>query len=712
MKICVIHYPGSNCAYETEQYFRDFPKGITNQIVSVTAKCADKELLESCDLVVLPGGFAYGDRVYDKATESYVISPGTMALESPVTRLLPDINVPIIGICNGFQILTGLGLLPGSLGKNKSGRFECQVRACTYVDPENKRSTELDLWTANSYGEYIAEPEGKASPKSGLPVLYYKNAKVAGVYNPERKILGLMPHPERTHGSDGHKFKELLYSLLIKNKKLPVSQRIDQTIIKLMHSEHISYKSTKRYLKNLYTSGDHVVQGPGENAGIIRLGNGWCLVIRIESHNHPTYINPFEGAATGVGGILRDIFTMGARPIAIMDFLRFADEEKSMQQCREAMEGIAYYGNCVGVANIGGDLRCNPRYSKNPLVNVMAMGLVKEDQIIYGRAYPGSLLVYVGAKTGRDGIGGAAMASQSFSDQMNTKSMQGNIQKSDPFLEKLLLEACCELAEGKMIQGMQDMGAGGLLCATVEVLKRGTDHLSITLGCTLDLDQVPTKCQMEPEDILVSESQERMLIVCTTEQYLNVAKVFDKWDLEHHQVGAVNTHGTYNVHYNGKSVYQRDINTINRAPEQRWLIDDDTNDHMRYSKFMSIDRTIYDATVGNRTIRMKSGESNRTAVVDIPEADGQLHVSYGESFHEVYESLSKADIKPLCAVNCLNYGHPSSSMRYLKTDLDSFNQSCKEYGIPIVGGNVSLYNNTDGTDIIGTPVFVLVGFST
>ena len=245
-----------------------------------------------------------------------------------------------------------------------------------------------------------------------------------------------------------------------------------------MNSEHISYKTTRRYLEKLHTKEDWVIQGPGENAGIVDIGGGYCIALRIESHNHPTYINPFEGAATGVGGILRDIFTMGARPIAILDFLRFGTDKNSESLLDKAIEGISYYGNCIGVPNIGGDLYTCSSYNKNPLVNVAAIGIVKKENIIYGSVKNvGDLLVYIGSKTGNEGIGGAAMASKSFSenDNSNWDELQKNVQKSDPYLEKLLLEACIEIANKKYATGMQDMGAGGLLCASIELIRRGRD---------------------------------------------------------------------------------------------------------------------------------------------------------------------------------------------------------------------------------------------
>lgn len=706
MFVGIVHYPGSNCMKETIDYFESVPA----EVRVIQSNHDNISQLDGMDLLVLPGGFAYGDRVYDKATESYTISPGTMAVKCPVSRLIKHAagaGIAILGICNGFQILTQLGLLPGTLELNDSGRFECCIRECAVPTGSGAERT-VDLWIANSYGKYVPSKESRYNA-----FLWYDNGDVAGIWDREARIFGMMPHPERTHGISDHgeRFKSVLMSMLFPSRQ----EQIDAVIQQLMQSEHISYKSTKKYLRDLHVTGSHVVQGPGENAGIVRLGgpdSEWCLAIRIESHNHPTYINPFEGAATGVGGILRDIFTMGARPIAIMDFLRFGLDDHSQAQLEEAMNGISYYGNCVGVPNIGGDLRIHETYSKNPLVNVMAMGLVRERNVIRGKAnvmqgsQHNTSLVYVGAKTGMEGINGAAMASQVFRDDMDKDAMQSNVQKSDPFLEKLLLEACCELAERDLVIGMQDMGAGGLLCASIEMLQRGGGA-----GCVLDLDNVPTKCAMSAEDILASESQERMLIACSGQNYPQIAEIFRRWDLEHHVIGQIDNTGIYTVKQHDSEVYRKNLTEIDRAEPVDWLGSTLAVPRERepFSSSLAVDRQLYDCTVGNRTIR--TAENDRSAVIDVPEANGELHVSYGETFGYCLETLTQdKDIEPLCVVNCLNYGNPKSSMKDLVENLAALNKGCKEHDIPIVGGNVSLYNSTDDTDIIPTPIYVMVGF--
>ena len=349
---------------------------------------------------------------------------------------------------------------------------------------------------------------------------------------------------------------------IVQSKKPSDSQQIfHKKVTDLMNSEHISYKSTRKYLKKLYTKGAHVVQGPGENAGIIDIGDGYCLAMRIESHNHPVFIDPYQGAATGVGGIMRDIFTMGARPIAILDFLRFGNDKNSDYLLETTIKGISDYGNCFGVANVGGDLYRSDMFNKNPLVNVGCLGIVKKENIIYGNAVnEGSYFIYVGSKTGSDGMNGACMASNEFSSDIDIESMKSNIQKGDPFLEKLLLEACCEITQENILEGMQDMGAGGLLCSSLELVQRGRDKTKKNLGCTLFVDNIPTKYYLEPSDRIISESQERMLLVVNPDFVQKVFDIFEKWDLEYSLVGVVNYSGKYNIIDNNENVlYEEDI---------------------------------------------------------------------------------------------------------------------------------------------------------
>src|SRR4051812_12421438 len=330
-------------------------------------------------------------------------------------------------------------------------------------------------------------------------------------------------------------------------------------IYSVMWSEHCSYKSSRVHLKRLPTKSDRVVQGPGENAGIIDVGDGWACAFKIESHNHPSYIEPHQGAATGVGGILRDIFTMGARPLAVMDSLRFGPilpqsgtEPELVQKNHSIVEGvvdgIASYGNCFGVPNLGGETKFEPCYSGNPLVNAFALGLVRKDEIFYAKATgTGNPVIYVGAKTGRDGIHGATMASEEFSEASEAK--RPNVQVGDPFLEKLLLEACLEAMQTGAIIGIQDMGAAGLTCSTCEMGARGQ------VGTEIELDLVPQReTGMTPYEIMLSESQERMLLVAQKGREEEVFSVFEKWGLDAVTVGEVIGENRMRVYEHGHLV--------------------------------------------------------------------------------------------------------------------------------------------------------------
>src|ERR1700742_3772406 len=330
-------------------------------------------------------------------------------------------------------------------------------------------------------------------------------------------------------------------------------------IYSVMWSEHCSYKSSRVHLKRLPTKSDRVVQGPGENAGIIDVGDGWACAFKIESHNHPSYIEPFQGAATGVGGILRDIFTMGARPLAVMDSLRFGPIDsgasiepelirKNHSIVEGVVEGIASYGNCFGVPNLGGETKFEPCYSGNPLVNAFALGLVKIDEIFYGKAAGiGNPGIYRGAKTGRDGIHGATMASEEFHE--GTDAKRPNVQVGDPFMEKLLLEACLEAMQTGAIVGIQDMGAAGLTCSTCEMGARGG------VGTEIELDLVPQReTGMSSYEIMLSESQERMLLVAQKGREEEVYKVFRKWGLDAVEIGTVTNDGKLRVRQHGEIV--------------------------------------------------------------------------------------------------------------------------------------------------------------
>ena len=715
INVGIIRYPGSNCDLET---FRYFNFNNENKCFFIWHKETDFSLLNNLDLLVLPGGFAFGDRIYNKATENYIISPGTMALQSPVSILIQEAvnrNIAILGICNGFQILTQMGLLPGKLLLNDCKKFVCKKVKCNISYKTIQDSTEL--YIANSYGKYVNNEKLKSDE---CYFLRYEDKSIAGVCNKPKKIFGMMPHPERNNLD----FKNTFFQMLFYEEQMiePNYQMIfDKSIKELMFSEHISYKTTKKYLRNLHTKEPWVVQGPGENAGIVDIGKSsdgteYCIAIRIESHNHPTFIDPFEGAATGVGGILRDIFTMGARPIGILDFLRFGVDTNSNQLLNKAIQGISYYGNCIGVPNIGGDLYLHPSYNTNPLVNVGCLGILKKENIIYGNVKNNNnYLIYVGSKTGNEGINGAAMASNTFANSNISEELKSNVQKSDPFLEKLLLEACCEIADNKLAEGMQDMGAGGMLCATLEVVKRGIEKTGIQdLGCEIYLDKVPIKYDMEFNNILISESQERMLIVANETNLPKISEIFEKWDLEYAVIGKTVFSSKYEVYYNNKLLYSDNISNLD-SPE------DYINIPIKYTKVNQTQPTkiknphlwtIYDSTVGNRTLKGPD-KPGHYAILDIYEVNKQLILTWGETFDKCYEKMKLFEnVKPLCIVNCLNFGDPKYSLYDLRETIIDLGSKCKLHNIPVVGGNVSLYNTTNTQSIRPTPILLMLGITT
>jgi phosphoribosylformylglycinamidine synthase II len=541
-------------------------------------------------------------------------------------------------------------------------------------------------------------------------------------------------------------------------------------IFSVMWSEHCSYKSSRVHLKRLPTHSRRVLQGPGENAGIIDIGEGWACAFKIESHNHPSFIEPFQGAATGVGGILRDIFTMGARPVAIMDSLRFgpityqhqvgtaalgrpAERSSAMSTqgphknhslLEGVVSGIASYGNCFGVPNLGGETKFEPCYSGNPLVNAFALGLVRKDQIFYARASgEGNPVIYVGSKTGRDGIHGATMASEEFSEASEAK--RPNVQVGDPFLEKLLLEACLEAMQTGAIIGIQDMGAAGLTCSTCEMGARG--HV----GIEIEMDRVPQReTGMTAYEIMLSESQERMLLVAQKGREEEVFRVFEKWGLDAVEVGRVTSDGKMRVLEYGKVVAEipnealTDDAPLYKRPLARWeppvprekpghVVFGKESDHTKDLRKLLASPNIcgkrwiwqqYDHMVQTNTvegpgagdagvIRIKG--SNRGLAMAL---DGNGRWCYLDprlgAMHAVAEAarnVACAGAIPVGATNCLNFGNPEKPhiMWQFSKVVDGMTRACEALEIPITGGNVSFYNETMGEGIYPTPVVGVVG---
>jgi len=516
-------------------------------------------------------------------------------------------------------------------------------------------------------------------------------------------------------------------------------------IFSVMWSEHCSYKSSRIHLKKLPTRGKLVLQGPGENAGIIDIGDGYAIAFKIESHNHPSFIEPFQGATTGVGGILRDIFTMGARPIAVMDALRFGplDDPECGARNRRIVEGvvagIAHYGNCFGVPTVGGETKFDPCYNGNPLVNVFALGVFPKDKIFYGKATGvGNPVIYVGAKTGRDGIHGASMASAEFTEE--SKQKRPNVQVGDPFLEKLLLEACLEAMQTGAVVGIQDMGAAGLTCSTCEMGSRaGT-------GIEIDLMHVPQReTGMTPYEIMLSESQERMLLVAEKGREDEIFRIFQKWGLDAAVIGQVTADGMLRVKDHGKvvaeipnraladeaPVYDRPHTTPHRkapmgGPEfasqdlQQDLI------ALLSSGDLCSKRWIweqYDYLVRSNTLEGPGGDA---AIIRVKETgtsiamalDGNERYCYLSPregakliIAECCRNLSTVGAQPVATTNNLNFGNPERPeiMAQLVEAIEGMAEACSFFETPITGGNVSLYNETLGEGIHPTPVVGIVG---
>ena len=521
-------------------------------------------------------------------------------------------------------------------------------------------------------------------------------------------------------------------------------------IFSVMWSEHCSYKSSRVHLKTLPTAGPQVLQGPGENAGAVDIGEGLAAVFKIESHNHPSFIEPYQGAATGVGGIIRDIFTMGARPIALMNSLRFAslDAPATRRLLEGVVAGIAGYGNSIGIPTVGGEIVFEPAYAGNPLVNVFCLGIANASDIIKGVASGvGNAVYYVGAKTGRDGIHGATMASAEFDDKSAEK--RPAVQVGDPFMEKLLLEACLEVMQTDALVGIQDMGAAGLTCSTTEMGSRGG------AGVEIDVALVPQReSGMTPYEIMLSESQERMLLVAKRGREVDVERVFEKWDLHAVRIGQVTGDGRLRVKDRGvvvaeipnraltdeapvytrptaepeylREVQQLDLDALADGPRpvasdqnaallallgsptiasKRWVY--------RQYDHMVRTNTINLPGFGAGVVRIKG--TDRALAMSV---DGNGRYCYLDPYRgamlavaEAARNVACAGARPLGATNCLNFGNPERPgiMWQFAKAVEGIGAACRALEVPITGGNVSLYNETDGRAIYPTPTIGVVG---
>jgi phosphoribosylformylglycinamidine synthase II len=524
-------------------------------------------------------------------------------------------------------------------------------------------------------------------------------------------------------------------------------------IFSVMWSEHCSYKSSRVHLRTLPTEGPQVLQGPGENAGAVDIGDGLAAVFKIESHNHPSFIEPYQGAATGVGGIIRDIFTMGARPIALLNSLRFgALEAPGTRRLLEGVvAGIAGYGNSIGIPTVGGEIAFEPSYAGNPLVNVFCLGIARASDIIKGVASGvGNSVYYVGAKTGRDGIHGATMASAEFDEKSAEK--RPAVQVGDPFMEKLLLEACLEVMQTDALVGIQDMGAAGLTCSTTEMGSRGG------AGVEIDVALVPQReTGMTPYEIMLSESQERMLLVAKPGREQEVERVFEKWDLHAVRIGTVTDDGMLRVKERGTVVAEIPNRALtDEAPVYRRPMSEP--EYVREAQQLDLDKGPYPfseselaqkgfgpillALLASPTIASKRwvyrqyDHMVRTNTINLPgmgagvvrikgtdralamSVDGNGRYGYLDPYRgamlavaEAARNVACSGARPLAATNCLNFGNPErpAIMWQFARAVEGMGAACRALDVPITGGNVSLYNETDGNAVYPTPTIGVVG---
>ena len=538
------------------------------------------------------------------------------------------------------------------------------------------------------------------------------------------------------HGLKTDEYKEI-QKLLKRDPNI-----LELGIFSAMWNEHCSYKSSRIHLKNLPTKGKQVIQGPGENAGVIDIGDNDAIVFKIESHNHPSYIEPYQGAATGVGGILRDVFTMGARPIALLNSIHFGSPShpKTKNLLNGVVAGIGGYGNCIGIPTVGGETKFNETYNENILVNAMAVGHAKKDKIFYSKAKGiNKAVVYVGSKTGRDGIHGASMASAEFDEKSEEK--KPTVQVGDPFTEKLLLEACLELMKDDSIIAIQDMGAAGLTSSSVEMASKGS------LGIELELDKVPCREEnMTPYEMMLSESQERMLIILEDGKENQARKIFEKWDLDFVIIGKTTDTKKLVLKFNNKVEGEIPLDALSsKAPiyKRKWskkALPKNEIDLKKIKKIKIEDALLkilsspnysnknwvtsqYDQMVMCDTVK-KSGAD--AAIIRIHNKDKAIAVTVDSSANyckahpftggkqivcENWRNLISVGAKPLAITNCLNFGNPENEkiMGEFSECLLGIKEACEYLNYPVVSGNVSFYNGTNNKNIFPTPVIGGVG---
>ena len=548
--------------------------------------------------------------------------------------------------------------------------------------------------------------------------------------------MKITPEIIKKHGINSEEYKKII-NLLGRNPNL-----LELGLFSAMWNEHCSYKSSKKYLRTLPTKNSKVIQGPGENAGVIDIEDNDAIVFKIESHNHPSFIEPYQGAATGVGGILRDVFTMGARPIATLNSIHFGDPShpKTKNLLNGVVSGIGGYGNCMGIPTIGGEVKFNSSYNENILVNAMAVGLAKKNKIFYSKAEGvNKSVVYVGSKTGRDGIHGASMASAEFDDDADQK--KPTVQVGDPFTEKLLLEACLELMKDDSIISIQDMGAAGLTSSSVEMASKGN------LGIEINLNKIPCReDNMTPYEMMLSESQERMLLIIGTGKEKNAEKIFTKWGLDFSVIGKTTNTKNLVLIFDNKQVANLPLDSLSKnAPlyDRKWKknlnskkIKTPKNFH-EINLYESLKKILispnnsgkswvweqYDQTVMGDSIQKPGGDSG---VIRIHGKNKGVALTVDSSTHyclanpitggkqivcEAWRNLISVGSNPIAITNCLNFGNPEKEkiMGQFVETIDGISQACTYLDFPVVSGNVSFYNETKNKSISPTPTIGGVG---
>lgn len=548
--------------------------------------------------------------------------------------------------------------------------------------------------------------------------------------------MKITPDIINNHGIKPDEYKKII-SLIGKEPNL-----LELGIFSAMWNEHCSYKSSKKYLKTLPTKNKKVIQGPGENAGVVDIEDDDALVFKIESHNHPSYIEPYQGAATGVGGILRDVFTMGARPIATLNSIHFGnhDHPKTKNLLNGVVSGIGGYGNCMGIPTVGGEVKFDDSYNENILVNAMAVGLVKKNKIFYSKAKGiNQPVVYVGSKTGRDGIHGASMASAEFDE--NAEEKKPTVQVGDPFTEKLLLEACLELMRDDSIISIQDMGAAGLTSSSVEMASKGN------LGIEINLDKVPCREEkMIPYEMMLSESQERMLLILNSGKEDNAKRIFNKWGLDFSIIGKTTNTNNLVLNFHGKQVANLPLSSLStNSPiyDRNWkknTLPKKTKipENIKSLKILDSLKKIlespnnsekswvweqYDHTVMTDTIQKPGGDAavirvhgkNKGVAITV---DSSAHYCLADSFTgskqvvcETWRNLISVGSNPIAITNCLNFGNPEKDiiMGQFIECINGISQACQYLDFPVVSGNVSFYNGTQNRAISPTPTIGGVG---